>query len=218
MRRYRSIASIVSYLSVCLIVGTATAAPPDDGPGKDRRARREGGPPAISKMMEGMPLIKALDADADGTISAQEIDNAAVRLRSLDKDGDGALSARELMPQRRGQGRPGQDGEAMQRRGRKPEGGQAGSTQAGPDPAMMSKIFKNRDGDGDGKLTGDEVPERMRERLDRIDADKDGSITLEEMESAMSKMRGRGKRKGGKADKAETGTPGGERPRRPPAE
>ena len=47
---------------------------------------------------QSSPLVGALDADADGTISASEIASAPQSLRTLDNDGDGALSSSELSP------------------------------------------------------------------------------------------------------------------------
>jgi Ca2+-binding EF-hand superfamily protein len=44
-------------------------------------------------------LIKALDADADGTISASELAGAPDSLKTLDKNSDGELSPEELHPQ-----------------------------------------------------------------------------------------------------------------------
>ena len=56
------------------------------------QAQRSGG------MMSRYPVMKALDVDGDGKLSAQEIDNASVALRYLDDDGDGSLSRSELSP------------------------------------------------------------------------------------------------------------------------
>ncbi|HTM56745.1 MAG TPA: hypothetical protein VL175_22120 [Pirellulales bacterium] len=42
------------------------------------------------------PLLKLLDANGDGQLSAEEIDAAASALRKLDKNGDGKISADEL--------------------------------------------------------------------------------------------------------------------------
>ncbi len=53
---------------------------------------RGGGP------QEPMPLMTALDADQDGTVSETEIESAAQSLRTLDTDGDGRVSASELRP------------------------------------------------------------------------------------------------------------------------
>ncbi|MEI9898229.1 MAG: EF-hand domain-containing protein [Chthoniobacter sp.] len=44
------------------------------------------------------PLIAALDTDGDGTISADEIANAAASLKKLDKNGDGKLTPDEYHP------------------------------------------------------------------------------------------------------------------------
>ncbi len=54
------------------------------------------------------PLIEALDADGDGTISADELKNATAALSALDKNQDGALSPEEYRPRRaRGPDEPG---------------------------------------------------------------------------------------------------------------
>lgn len=44
------------------------------------------------------PVIAALDADRDGTISAEEMESAPDSLKSLDKNEDGELSPEELHP------------------------------------------------------------------------------------------------------------------------
>lgn len=44
------------------------------------------------------PVIAALDADHNGTISAAELANAPEALKPFDTDGDGELSPQELMP------------------------------------------------------------------------------------------------------------------------
>lgn len=44
------------------------------------------------------PVIAALDADKDGTISAEELENSPESLKRLDRNGDGALSPEELRP------------------------------------------------------------------------------------------------------------------------
>lgn len=44
------------------------------------------------------PLITALDADRDGIISAEEIENAPTALLTLDKNKDGELTREELHP------------------------------------------------------------------------------------------------------------------------
>lgn len=44
------------------------------------------------------PVIAALDADKNGTISAAELTNASESLKALDENGDGELSEEELHP------------------------------------------------------------------------------------------------------------------------
>ena len=60
---------------------------PSPGTGSD------GGSPQV-----GSPLMAALDADQDGTVSETEIETAAQSLRRLDTDSDGRISADELRP------------------------------------------------------------------------------------------------------------------------
>jgi predicted O-methyltransferase YrrM len=60
---------------------------------------QQGGPPN--------PLLQAFDTDRDGTLSAAEIDSAAVKLRERDANKDGKLTAEELRPRPGGGGRGG---------------------------------------------------------------------------------------------------------------
>jgi len=50
---------------------------------------------------KGNPLMSVLDADKDGALSADEIENAGIALKSLDKNGDGKLT-RDEMPRKKG--------------------------------------------------------------------------------------------------------------------
>ena len=56
----------------------------------------EGGPPPPARPVP--PLVKALDIDADGSLSAAELESAPQSLQALDKDGDGIISPEELHP------------------------------------------------------------------------------------------------------------------------
>jgi hypothetical protein len=44
------------------------------------------------------PILKALDTNGDGVISADEITNASTALKQLDANGDGQLTQDELRP------------------------------------------------------------------------------------------------------------------------
>lgn len=56
------------------------------------------GPPPEGQKRPVPPLIHALDADHDGTISAKEMEDAPESLKALDKNSDGELSPDELRP------------------------------------------------------------------------------------------------------------------------
>ena len=111
--------------------------------------------------MARLPVIKALDKDQDGALSAEEIAGASAALLTLDKDGDGKLSAEEIRP-------------VMQPRGESPH-------------QVAERTFEAFDKNKDKKLTADELPERMKAMIGRADADKDGSITEEELEKLVEK-------------------------------
>lgn len=107
--------------------GAADAPEGDEEAQEDRpmrRGKRRMGPP---------PVVAVLDADRDGKISAEEIENAPEALAKLDKNEDGELTRDELRPPRRG-GRPpmGKDEEAAE--GERPQGpgGQGRPERRGP--------------------------------------------------------------------------------------
>lgn len=52
-------------------------------------------------MFARMPVHRAIDANQDGEVSADELENAPAALRALDQNDDGRLDLNELRPQRR---------------------------------------------------------------------------------------------------------------------
>ncbi len=67
------------------------------------QGQRADGPPGGGPRMS--PLLAVFDANGDGTLSKEEIEGAAAKLKALDRNGDGSLSADELrVPGRGGQG------------------------------------------------------------------------------------------------------------------
>jgi Ca2+-binding EF-hand superfamily protein len=151
-----------------------------------------GGPMGLMQML---PLMKVLDTDQDGSLSATEIANASKTLLQLDKNGDGVISSEEMRP----------DPGAMM-------GGLAGGSPGGPmNGQMMTKLFESRDKNGDGKLTGDEIPERIQDKLKMIDKDGDGALTKAEFASVAGRMEeAMGKRPGKDGNSS-----GGVKPKRP---
>lgn len=111
------------------------------------------GQPGSESFIRSFPLMKALDTDHDGTISAAEIAAAAQSLRTLDRNEDGKLSAEEC----------------------------ADGQEHGPSSNEMVKTLMAFDKNGDGKLQRDEVPERMHGLFDRGDLNNDGVLTIDEV-------------------------------------
>ena len=77
--------------------GPGGGGPGGGGPGGGGFGQRAGGPGGQGARVMP-PLVKALDADADGVISAEEIENASEALKTLDKNDDGQLTPDELRP------------------------------------------------------------------------------------------------------------------------
>ncbi len=171
---------------------------PDARPGDRPQGRfgagRPGGPPPFGFN----PIIAALDANRDGELSADEIENAAAALKKLDKNGDGKITREELRPQF---GRPPQG---------RPEG--AGGGRFTPE-AFVERVMQN-DKNKDGKLTKDEIPERAARFLERFDTNKDGVIEKSEIEEAAKRFSA-GRGGAGRPQRPDAGRPGSGRPKRP---
>ncbi len=106
------------------------------------------------------PLVRVLDANKDGVISADEIANASAALLTLDTNGDGALSADELCPPRPADA-PTPPADAKEHRP--------------ADPVMLAL-----DADGDGALSASEIANAPAS-LKALDTNKDGQLTRDEL-------------------------------------
>lgn len=170
-----------------------------DGKSREMLQRRaaEGGQGMPGAMLANLPIMAALDADKDGSLSVSEIANASKSLLALDKNGDGVLSSEEMRP-------------AFNPTAGGPRPGEGGA----PNADMIARMFETQDANKDGKLTADEIPERMRERIAQIDEDGDGAISRSEMQKSMARMGGAG---GKGADRPGQGGKDGSgvRPKRP---
>ncbi len=176
---------------------------------------RPGGPPGGFMRMH--PILSALDADQDGTISAKELKNASKVLSKLDKDGDGQLS-REETRMNFGPGGPGGErrgGPGGERRGGPGEErrGPGGPPEGQGNNDEMVKTLLGFDKNGDGQISKEELPERMQGMFDRADANKDGFLTKEELTkvSAQTGRRDGGGDRGGRGE-GPRGGPQGMRP------
>jgi len=128
-------------------------------------ADQHGGGPAMR--------LEALDTNADGAISREEIDAARrERFTEADTDGNSILSEEEFTVA--------MEARAEERRNRR-----------------RGNAFERADSNGDGGLTFDETGTRLESMFERVDTDGDGLITEAEMEaakSAMGRRRGEGPR------------------------
>ena len=69
--------------------------PPRGGFGGPGRGGFGGGP---GRMLRSLPVMQALDADQNGELSGQEVENAVAALKALDKDQNGTITQDEMMP------------------------------------------------------------------------------------------------------------------------
>lgn len=115
---------------------------------------RLGGPRGPGGFMRMMPVMAALDADADGSISAAEIENAVAALKALDKNTDGRLTEDELRPNVAGRPGAGPVGPGAPGEGRGPQEGRFGGP---PSPEAFAERMLQGDEDKDGKLSRGEL-------------------------------------------------------------
>lgn len=143
---------------------------PGNSGGRPRGGPRGGFP----GMRRKSPLLKALDKNGDGALTADEIKLAHKSLLTLDKNGDGNLTSEELAP--------------LFKNFKPPPGGPRGPGGRGPGgpPGMggmmmrMDPLLKALDKDADSELFEDEVVEAAAS-LARLDRNGDGRIEGDEL-------------------------------------
>ena len=134
------------------------------------------GAPAAPPTLSGFSIFGALDADHDNSLSAAEIDNAAVVLKQLDRNGDGKVTADEIPPM------PGRGGPGGRGRGGSGVGDEPPAAPTSPDE--LATMLMGFDKNHDGKLTKPEVPERLQGVFARADENNDGVLTVDEIKKA----------------------------------
>jgi hypothetical protein len=141
----------ITCLAFGLTLGLAAPVFAQDNPPPrgDHRGHRPHGPE---------PIVRALDTDKDGVISAAEIANAPKALLTLDKNGDGKLSADEIRPPRPADAPPPPD--------------------APKHP--VSPVMLALDANGDGELSPAEIA-NAAVSLAALDANHDGKLTIDEL-------------------------------------
>jgi len=197
----------VWWLTILVCTFLAVAAPAQDSPSPQAGQQPGGPPPAggpggpppggpgFGFRMPTFPLLEALDADQDGKLSKEEIENAVAALKTADKDGDGKLSRDEIgwPPAGMGRGRRGMGfGPGGAGRSARPSDTPAAEPDTGPTLSFVERIMVN-DKDQDGKVTKDELPDRMKWMTQRLDTNQDGAIDKAEAEEAAKPLSARKK-------------------------
>ncbi|MCS5539417.1 MAG: hypothetical protein NZ804_05440, partial [Roseibacillus sp.] len=153
--------------------------PDREPPGPGGQPQGERGPRrGPEELVSRLPVVKALDANGDHTLTEDEIRNAAEKLAVLDKSKDGKLSGEEILPPPpEGREAPG-GGE-----GRAPDGREGGTPRRGPGgPGFLMRIpvMSTLDRDADGEISAKELQEATAS-LQRLDKDQNGKIEMFEM-------------------------------------
>jgi hypothetical protein len=163
---------VVAALALSSSAWIATAQPSDtalpDGPPP--------GGPGMRHHRPGPAFLKALDANTNGVIEAEEIAKATTALKALDTNGDGQLSLEE----------------ALGPRPPRPDGAppvQAGGTNGPPVPPILAALDANHD----GVIDADELANAPA-ALKTLDRNGDGQLTPDEF---MGPRRGHGGPRGG---------------------
>ena len=128
-----TLAAMLGALSLTAFAQDAGGPPPEGGLGGPGGGQGKGGQ-GMRRMMPMPAIVKALDANNDGVIDADEIANASAALKKLDKNGDGKLTRDEYMGKPPG-GRPpgGQGGQG----GPEGQGGPGNDGPQGPPPGQQ---------------------------------------------------------------------------------
>jgi hypothetical protein len=150
------------YLAIRLWLGTAacafaqtTTAP--SGP-------RHGGPGGPGRG-PGSAIVRAIDTDKNGTLSAAELGNAVAAIKALDTNHDGSISIDELRPPRPA------DAPTPPAR--------ATGTPPADRPHPVDPIMLALDANSDGALSANEI-ENAKASLLALDLNKDGALTPDE--------------------------------------
>lgn len=142
----------------------------DEGAGRGPR-------PTSGNAMRASAILRTVDADDDGVISAGELTNAPARVRTLDANGDGKIVPAEAGFEGAGRGRGG--------RGR-----DGGGPASGPSVDDLVSTLMAFDANHDGKLAKTEVPARLQGLFERGDNDHDSVLSDTELRALAAAQAG----------------------------
>lgn len=159
-------------LVAALVATEMLCAQPVASDGGSERGPRRGGPGGPGGHGRFHPILRVLDADKNGKISAGEIAGAASALQTLDTDADGSVGAVELRPARPGM-RPTPPADAPER----PAGSARGP---GFRPHPIDPVMLALDANSDGALAAAEIANAPAS-LKALDTNSDGKLTRDEL-------------------------------------
>jgi hypothetical protein len=172
---------IALSLGAATVLSAQTATTSEDGPRGHRRGH--GGPGGFGGHGRGgHPVVRVLDADKNGEISAAELANAPAVILALDKNAHGTVTMDEFRPERpagapeRPAGAPERQRPAGAPARKGPPDGADGSTRTRPvDPVMLAL-----DANSDRALSAAEIGNATAS-LKALDANSDGKLTHDEL-------------------------------------
>ena len=176
----------ITSLLTAASLASAQPTPPDGeqgprpgGPGGPGGHGGPGGPHGpgrgFGRPPAGMVIVRTLDVDRNGELSAAEIANASAAILALDTNKDGMISPDELRPVRPADaptppaGAPG-----------RPPGGPGRPEGAPGHPRPVDPVMLALDANGDGTLSAAEIANAPAS-LAALDTNKDGKLTFDEL-------------------------------------
>jgi Ca2+-binding EF-hand superfamily protein len=162
---------VLPAVAVAQFAGDPNNVPSEVPPGGPQNALGGPGQPGVAPGPSSNAMFAAIDADADGVITKNELRKAVVQLRKLDTDGDGNLTLVEVSP----------------------PGGAGPVAATGPawDPNQFVDRLMENDKNGDGKLTADEVTDTVRPMIEGADQNGDGVFERAELAAHVQNMHNR---------------------------
>jgi EF hand len=208
----KTLLALLALGAATLTLRAQDAPPSDPGqPGQDG-ARHHRPPPSL--------LLKALDANHDGTIDSNEMANASAALttlaQSLNTNGVIQLTRDQLRPARpnRPDGPPpgGEDrASATNQDGAMPPPGDGAPGQGHRHGPPMDPLFQALDTNHDGVISADEIANAPA-ALKTLDKNGDGQLTREELRPARPQHADKGGQEGERPDGPPPGGPEGGQP------
>jgi hypothetical protein len=168
MKNVHIILALSLGAATALSAQTTTQTPTDGSHGGPRR----GGPGHGGPGRFFNPVVRAIDTDKNGELSATELTNAPAAIRTLDVNNDGTVSADELHPARPADA-PTPPANAPQR-----PTPPTGTDTAHPHP--VDPVMLALDANSDGALSAAEINSATASLL-ALDLNKDGKLTPDEL-------------------------------------